>query len=217
MYRKNGTGDCVTDLRKPYDSSGRRRRAQLARAAVLDAAQSRFLSDGYAATTVAAIAGDAGVSVETIYKSFTNKAGLVSAIWERGLAGRGPLPAPQRSDQMQSTETDPRRIIQNWGQLTAEVAPRVAPILLLIRSAATDPDMARLLAATDRQRLRRMRHNASALAGHLRPGLTGADAADVLWTYSSPDLYDLLINRRRWSIRHYSQFITDAMITALLP
>lgn len=203
--------------RRPYDSSGRQRAAQLTRTTILDVAQARFLSDGYAATTVAAIAADAGVSVETIYKSFISKAGLVEAIWARGLAGRGPVPAPQRSDEMQSTETDPRRIIENWGRLTAEVAPQVAPILLLIRSASTDPDMARLLADTDRQRLRRMRHNAGALAGHLAPGLTVADAADVLWTYSSPDLYDLLVRRRRWTIRRYSRFVTDAMITALLP
>jgi AcrR family transcriptional regulator len=207
----------MTGTKRRYDSSGRRQRAQLARAAILDAARDRFLADGYAAATVSAIAAEAGVSVETIYKSFTNKAGLVAAIWERGLAGSGPVPAPRRSDHMQGTESDPRRIIQNWGRLTAEVAPQVAPILLLIRSAATDPEMARLLADTDQQRLRRMRHNANTLAAHLKPGMTVAAAADVMWTYSSPDLYDLLVLRRRWTIRRYSQFIAEAMIAALLP
>ena len=164
--------------KRAYDSSRRQLRAQRTRDAVLDAAQSRLLSDGYASSTIASIAADAGVSVETIYKGFTSKAGLVAAIWERGLAGRGPVPAPRRSDDMQRTEPDPRRIIANWGRLTAEVAPRVAPILLLIRSAAAnDPDMATLLAETDRQRLRRMRHNANSLAGHLKPGISSEQAA----------------------------------------
>ena len=204
--------------KRSYDSSRRRLQAQRTRHAVLDAAQTRLLSDGYAATTVAAVAADAGVSVETIYKTFASKAGLVAAIWERGLAGRGPVPAPQRSDELQRTESDPRRIIRNWGRLSAEVAPRVAPILLLIRSAAaTDPEMASLLAETDRQRLRRMRHNANGLAGHLKAGVTIAAAADVLWTYSSPDLYDLLVHRRRWGARRYGEFIADAITAALLP
>jgi AcrR family transcriptional regulator len=207
----------VTGPKRSYNSSTRQLRAQRTRDAVLDAARDRFVSDGYAATTIAAIAADAGVSVETIYKRFTNKPGVVAGIWERGLAGRGPVPAPQRSDDMQHAETDPRRIIRNWGHLTAEVAPRVAPILLLIRSAAADPDMAQLLAETDRQRLQRMRHNARALIGHLRPGVSVTAAADILWTYSSPDLYDLLVRRRRWGIRRYSDFIAEAMIAALLP
>ncbi len=205
------------DARRSYDSSRRRLRAQRTRDAVLDAAQVRLLAGGYGGTTVAAIAADAGVSVETIYKGFAGKAGLVAALWERGLAGRGPVPAPQRSDEMQRTELDPRQIIRNWGDLTAEVAPRVAPILLLIRSAAaTDPDMASLLGKTDLQRLRRMRQNATALAGHLKPDVTVAAAADVLWTYSSPDLYELLVRRRRWTLRRYGAFISDAMAAALL-
>src|SRR5947209_627879 len=128
--------------RRRYDSTRRRQQALRTRADVLDAAQRLFLATGYAATTIADIAATASVSVETIYKSFGGKPGLVRAIWERGLAGDGPIPASRRSDQMRMREADPRLVIQNWGVLTAEVAPRVAPILLLIRSAAAaDPDM----------------------------------------------------------------------------
>ena len=43
---------------------------------------------------------------------------------------------------MRASEIDARKVIQNWGRLTTEVAPRVAPILLLIRTAAaTDAEM----------------------------------------------------------------------------
>jgi AcrR family transcriptional regulator len=185
---------------------------------VLEAGRRRFLTEGYAATTVASVAGDAGVSVETVYKTFGSKSGLVSAIWERGLAGRGEVSAPERSDRMQSAVSDPREIIRSWGELTTEVAPEVAPILLLVRSAAaTDPDMSRLLAHTDHQRLERMRHNARALKGHLRPGVTQAVAAEIMWTYSSPDLYDLLVGRRGWSLARYGRFVTESMLGALLP
>jgi AcrR family transcriptional regulator len=208
----------MAEAKRSYDSSSRRRQAQRNYDAVLESGKRRFLADGYAATTIASVAADAGVSVETVYKSFGSKSGLVAGIWERGLAGRGDVPAPERSDRMQAAVSDPREVIRRWGQLTTEVAPEVAPILLLIRSAAaSDPEMARLLAQTDDQRLKRMRRNARVLEGHLRPGVTRAIAAEIMWTYSSPDLYHLLVERRGWSIRRYGKFVTDSLLSALLP
>ncbi len=205
-------------VKRRYDATGRQQQARRNRNAILDVAQRRFQADGYATTTVAAVASEAGVSVETIYKAFGGKSGLVTGIWERGLLGPGPVAFPERSDAMQRRESDPRAIIGNWGKLTTEVMPLVAPILLLIRSAAaTDPDMARVLADTDRQRLQRMRHNIQALTPHLRPGLTHAAAGELLWLYSAPDLFDLLVLRRRWSLRRYGRFVTDSLIGALLP
>jgi len=66
--------------------------------------------------------------------------------------------------------------------------------------------------------LTRMTHNARSLAKgrHLRSGITVAAAADVLWTYSSPELYELLVVRRGWSVERYGRFIADGMIAALL-
>jgi hypothetical protein len=53
-------------------------------------------------------------------------------------------------------------------------------------------------------------------AGHLRAGITLAQAADVLWTYSSPELYELLAVRRGWTAERFGRFVADAMIAALL-
>jgi len=144
----------------------------------------------------------------------------VRAVRDQALAGAGPVHAERRSDRMQASEKDPRQIIQGWGVLTMEVAPRVAPVLLLVRdAAASDPELAGLQAEMDAARLTRMTHNARTLleAGHLRRGITLAEATDVLWTYSSPELYDMLVIRRGWAVERYGQFIADAMIAALLP
>src|ERR1051326_9196370 len=101
-------------------------------------------------------------AADTVYKAFGGKAGLVRAIYERGLTGEGPIPAERRSDAMQAAETDPYAVVHRWGVLGAEVAPLVAPVHLLIRdAAATDRDMADLLRDSDRQRRDRMRHNAA--------------------------------------------------------
>jgi hypothetical protein len=91
-------------------------------------------------------------------------------------------------------------------------------MLLLRAAAATDPEMADLLAEAEGQRRRRMRHNARRLEqrGRLRPGIGLDFATDVLWTYSSADLYDLLVLRSKWSARRYGEFIGDSMVAALL-
>jgi AcrR family transcriptional regulator len=205
--------------RRRYDASGRREQARRTRETILKAAEHRFLDDGYAATTMATIAGDAGVSVETIYKAFGGKSGLVRSLYEQGLAGRGPVPAYQRSDQMREAAPDPVTVMREWGQLTAEVALTVTPIRLLMRSAAeTDPEIAALLAASDEERLARMRHHASFLEarGYLRDDVNVDHATDILWTCSSMEFYELLVIKRRWSPERFATFITEYMITTLL-
>jgi AcrR family transcriptional regulator len=206
--------------RRQYDSARRTEQARQTRAAILEVARRLFLRDGFAATTVAAVAAEARVSVETVYKAFGGKPGLVRAICDTALAGEGPVPAEARSDHLQLHESDPGNIVRGWGELTVEVAPRIAPIVLLVRSAAAaDPEMAGLLAEIEAARLSRMTGNARnlAAAGHLRRDITVEQAGEVLWTYSSPELFDLLVIKRGWPAERYGAFIAEAMIAALLP
>ena len=172
-----------------------------------------------AGTTIAAIAAESGVSPDTIYKGFGGKAGLVRAIRSEALKGVGPIPAEQRSDALHATTSDAKAIIGEWGRLTAEVAPLVTPILLLIRTAAaSDPAARRLMEEMDADRFARMADNARRLhaTGHLRRGISVDDATDVLWTYSAPELYELLVLRRGWTPQRFGRFAADAMIAALL-
>jgi len=209
----------AVNTRRRYDSSGRRERARQTRDQITGIARELFLSGGYADTTVTAIAAAAHVSVETIYKGFGGKPGLVRAIIEQGLAGEGPVPAEQRSDHVRDTEPDPRRILAAWGAFMAEVGPRVAPILVLARdAAASDPEVAVVIDQISAARLERMTVNARGLAraGHLRPGITVEQAADMMWACCSPELYDLLVLRRGWSPERLGQFIAEALDGALL-
>jgi AcrR family transcriptional regulator len=176
-----------------------------------------LLTDGYAATTMARVARACDVSVESVYKRFGGKPGLVRAVVDRALAGEGRTPAEQRSDALSAT--DPEVLFRGWAQLTAEVAPRVAPILLLVRAAAShDRELFELAGELDQTRRRRMTDNAGRLAaaGQLRPGLTVEHAADVLWAYSSPELYDLLVLRSSWELPRYARFVEDGLRAHLL-
>jgi AcrR family transcriptional regulator len=205
--------------RRRYDVSRRSRTAAKSRERILDVAQAKFLELGFGSTTIASIAETAGVSVDTVYKTYRSKAGLLRAIAERGLLGSGPEPAESRSDRLQQTEPDPVAIMTGFGKLAAEVAPRVAPMLLLIaRAADADAEVAELREHLDRTRLERMTHNAQQLfdRGFVRPGLSVEEVGELFWTLSSPEMYDLLVNRRGWTPERFGQFTAHQLAAAVL-
>lgn len=202
-----------------YDASGRRARAAERREQVLDIAGRRFLADGYGATSLAAIAREAGVSLEYLHKTFDGKAGLVRAIHERSLLGGGSVPAPERSDDAQASEPDARALAARFGAFTAEVAPLAAPLLLLIRDAAAggDATMTALRDEVQRERYDRMLHNARQVEarGFLRAGTTAERAADVFWALTGPELFESLVLRRGWSNEEFGRFVAGALAAVL--
>ncbi|MFQ4149585.1 TetR/AcrR family transcriptional regulator [Arthrobacter sp. LAPM80] len=206
--------------RRAYDARRRRELAEQSRRTVLARARELFLAHGFGPTTIAQIAHAAEVSPESVYKNFGGKPGLVRAIQEQSLLGSGAPPAEQRSDLAQLTATDPRALIEQLGSFTAEVSPLVAPIILLIRDAAAsgDADMADLLREVDDVRYRRMLRNAQQIAdrGLLRPGLGAQEAADIMFTCTTAELYENLVMKRGWSDQRYGTFIARTLEANLL-
>ncbi len=202
-----------------YDATRRREQARHIRQTIINAARHRFLQDGYTGTTIASIAAEAGASVDTIYKSFGGKAGLVRAMCEDALNGVGPVPAEQRSDAMQAAESDPARMLRHLGTLTTEIAPRIAPLLLLLATAAEgDPTLAELLIDLETARLTRMTQVARNLANktQLRAGRSLEEAAEIMWAYSSPELFRLLVLNRGWPPERYGEFVGESLVDSLL-
>lgn len=202
-----------------YDSTRRRQQAQQNRHAVLAAARRRFLAQGYAATTVAEIARDAGVSVETVYKAFATKAGVLKALFDVSVAGDDePIPMVQR-DVIQNVinATEATRKLEIYAEHLASTMPRSASVQLLARDgAASSPDAAEVWKQIRHETLTAMGMFATDLAdtGQLR--VSARQARDVLWTYHAPELYELLVLERGWSSGRYGKFIAQALIDALL-
>jgi AcrR family transcriptional regulator len=208
--------------RRPYRSATREDQAQRTRRAVLGAAHRLFLAGGFAATTVPAIAEAAGVSVQTVYKAFANKAGLAKAVFDVAMAGDDEQVTMLERSALRRVreEPDPRRMFGLYGRFISEVAPRHVPVQLVIRDAATtDPDARQVWDELQAERLRGMTMFARALhdAGHLRPGVSVNEARDVLWTYNSAELYELLVIGRGWSAARYGRWVAAALTAALLP
>lgn len=213
--------DAVKPQRRRYDSSGRQEQARRNRRAVIEAARASFLERGYGGTTLAAVAAEAGVSVETVYKAFGNKPGLLKAVIDVAMGDDEPVPMLER-DRVRGMreEPDPRRKLEMYGEFITQAAPRWVPFELLVRSAmGTHAEVAALWDQLQTERLTGMTFFANALAegGHLRRDVTAEEARDVLWTYNSAEVYDLLVLQRGWAPERYGRWVAAALIAALLP
>jgi AcrR family transcriptional regulator len=211
----------VVNPRRRYDSSRRRQQAQGTRLSVIDAARRLFLERGFAATTMPAVAAEAGVSVQTVYKVFGTKARLAKAVFDVSMAGDDePATILERPALARvRNEPDPRVMFQRYGEFLADVAPRHVPVQLVIRDAATsDPDARAVWDELQAERLHGMSMFARALheRGHLRRGVSAATARDVLWTYNSAEVFELLVLGRGWAAKRYGAWVADALIAALL-
>jgi AcrR family transcriptional regulator len=209
-------------VKRRYDATSRRQQAGATRERILTSARNHFLRDGYAATTMADIASGAEVSVQTVYKAFQNKPGLLKSLFDVAIAGDDdPVPLAARdSIAAVLSEPDPRRKIAMFAAMCAQIVPRAAPIQLLAgQVAAADPEISALHRQMREERLAGLAGFAAHLAEghHLNETVTVEQARDILWTYNSPELFDLLVNQRGWSIDAYRAHINATVAAALLP
>lgn len=206
---------------RTYDATRRREQAQENRARVLGAARARFLADGYTATTIPAVASDAGVSVQTVYKAFGNKAGLLKAVFDVAVTGDDqPIPVAERDQIKQiQAEADPRTKLRMYSEYFVQGAQRGVALGLLARDAASgDPAAAAVWDQIQQQRLTGMGQFARHLhaGGHLPADTAAEEARDILWTFTSPELWDLLVIQRGWTPTRYGHWLAGMLTAALL-
>src|SRR4051812_38483679 len=122
-------------VKRRYESPRRREQAAATRSEILAAAQRLFAAGGYAATTMAAIAAEADVSVKTVYLAYETKSGVLRALWHLMLRGeRDELPVGEQEwFRTVVAEPDPERQIRLTAHVSREVKLRIAGVLDLIR------------------------------------------------------------------------------------
>jgi len=204
-----------------YDSPRRREQAAATRRDILTAAQPLFERDGYAATTMAAIAAAAGVATKTVYVAYESKSGLLQALWNMLLRGDEDDAPVARREWYRAVldEPDPVRKLQFNARNARTVKERAGALMAVIRSAApTEPDIDALWERIqtdfhDNQRaiVERL-HDAEALC----PELDVARAADILWTLNHPDVWHLLVGRRGWSPAQWEAWFAATSCAQLL-
>jgi AcrR family transcriptional regulator len=210
----------VTHVKRAYDGSRRREQARARRLAVVQAARELFETGGFRQTTIAAIAKRAGVSSESIYKTFGTKAALAKAVFDLELAGDDEaVPIAERpAVQAIRDEPDVRRKITLFAEGLAQRQARSAAVQILIRDGRhVDDSLAPVWAALQREGLTGMtalgRHLLD--TGQLREGLTIEQVRDILWNYLAIDAYERLVLIQGWSQQRYSNWLAHTMVSAL--
>jgi AcrR family transcriptional regulator len=209
--------------RRPYDSRRRRAQAAQTRHDIETAADNLFRERGYASTSMPAIAAEAGVVVETIYRAFGSKAGLFKAVIEAALAGgseRAELPPAERpAIRAVIEEADPRRKLELYAATQPGVHGRSGPLYrVLVAAADTDPELKAVLDGMETRRLHGLGSLAGQLveSGELRSELSVEDARDLIWTLCSTPVHDLLVRERKWTSERYRDWLAAALKRELL-
>jgi AcrR family transcriptional regulator len=213
----------IVKPRRRYDSSRRREQAAQTRRDIEAAANKLFRERGYAGTSMPAIAAEAGVVVETIYRAFGSKAGLFKAVLEAALAGgseRAELPPAERpAIRAVIEESDPHRKLELYAATQPGVHGRSGPLYrVLVGAADSDPDLREVLDGIETRRL----HGLGGLAAQLgesralRSDLSVDDARDIIWTLCSTPVHDLLVRERGWTSQRYRGWLAAALRRELL-
>ena len=207
--------------KRSYVSPRRQQQAAATRRAILDSAQVLFERHGYSVTTMDAIAADAGVSLKTVYLVFETKARLLRAVWDLALKGdESDAPVADRAWyrqvlQQQNAERQLRSLARN----ACMVKTRIGAILGVIRDASPiDPEIHDLweLIQTDFHANQRTIVESLEQKRALAPGLDVDRATDILWTLNHPDVWLLLVGRRRWTAEEFEQWLGDSACSQLL-
>jgi AcrR family transcriptional regulator len=212
----------MSTSKRQYSSAVRDQQADETRRRIVAAAKDLLIEKGYSGTTVDAVAKAAGVSLQTVYNSVGGKPVVLKAAYDVMLAGdQDPIPINERPAVVaMRAATDPREALTRYARFAREINARVGPLLwvVLAQAAAGDEDLQEFAATTERERLIGSTGHAKHLATTfgLRPGLTPAAAADIIWTMSSPEVARLLVEQRGWSWTRYEHWLADTLTHALL-
>jgi AcrR family transcriptional regulator len=194
--------------------------AEATQRAIVEAAMRLFVQDGYHATSIGAVAAEAGVAVQTIYNAVGSKRDLLSRVLDFAAAGdRAPTPVPTFMAEQAEGEPDPRGIIDQLVEFWRGGLARTAPVFQVIRQAAAlDPEVAALERKRAEQRLRNYGHAARILdeRGGLRPGLSRDDAAAAIFSIGHPDLYRFFVFEQGWEPRRWAAWVQGCLYAALL-
>lgn len=213
--------------------ASRHERALATRRRILEAAYGLFRARGYAGTTMAAIAAEARVAVQTLYFTFHTKAAIIDEVvgaavsgFDRWVPPTGPVRAADRRQLREfhpwfrafEAEPDARRALELFIDAGTGIMERVAPMVSVMREASSDPEARAVSDVGEQRRVDSYGAIVRLLAkkqGGLRRGLTPRRATDLLLTLYSGETWHLL-RTRGWSTRELRDWMVEVLAQQLL-
>jgi AcrR family transcriptional regulator len=208
-------------VKRTYNSPRRAEQAAATRREILEAARRLFEQHGYAATTMAAIAAEAGVALKTVYVAFAAKSGVLRALWHVVLRGdEGEVPVADQPWYRETLdEPDPVEQLRLNTRNSRVVKLRVGAVGEVIRTAApSDPEIAALWRRIQSDYHANQRTIVESLRDKnaLDPALDIDRATDILWTINHPDVWHLLVGERGWTPEAYERWCFDSACEQLI-
>jgi len=199
--------------KRPYHSPLRQEQAQATRSRILDAALELFATSGYGATSVSAIAREAGVVAETIYAAFGSKRGILDGL----IARATPDEATVAIREAWAAADEPRAQLRTLAHGARSFWERHGRLAWAMRRGTGDAEIGDVW--TERSAGRRALFGA--LLGEwpndvLSKSLTPTEAADIAWAISSDEVYYVMVTERGWSPERWEAWLGDSLARLLL-
>ena len=198
--------------RETGEQSRRRTRARL-----VQAADRLFRERGYAATTVSAIAGQAGVSLQTLYLACGSKREVFRAAATAAAGGTEAEDWPEAVRAELTITTDTVTYLRAVARVVVAVTARTTLYRRLYREAATvEPALAEDWLAVQAQVQAALETVAAQIPSEsLRPELDADTIFLTLWTLASPEVYDAVIDRAGRTSAEFEHWLSTTLIAAL--
>jgi len=200
-------------VKRPYHSPKRERQARQTREQIVGAARRLFARDGFAKTTVEAIAREAGVSTQTVYASVGSKRGIVLALLDRMEIEGG----NEELRRELAASKDPRRQLRAIVRFNRRLFERGRDVLDVVMATRADADVEAFGRAGEARRREGQARwvRAWSEAGVLRADLDEGEAADVLWALTGPELYWLFAVNSGWSGSKFEEWLFGTLESQL--
>ena len=209
-----------TSRPRRYRSALRDEQASATRQRVLASAGRCFAAKGFTATTLGAIADDAGVSVETVQAHGPKKRLLLAALEAASAGvdgGRSILELPEARAVL--AEENARDGLLGLASFAAELNGRIGRLWQAMAAAAQgDPDIAAAHAGLQ-ERIRADFLTVARLLqqrGGLRTDLPVEDVALTLWLLTSPYQHEHLVVQAGWTAERYLAWLQRVLLEAAL-
>jgi AcrR family transcriptional regulator len=170
---------------------------------------------------MAAIAAEAGVAVQTLYLSFGSKTAILDTAFGHAIAGDDdPTPLLDR-DWMRKILDNPdgAKALADFVGVSAEIIARAAPLYMVIRSSAADPEVAALLEKNKAERHKQFRVLVEALATRrgFNAHLSVDDATAIVYVVQSEDTFAMYVNECGWSVEQWRAWTGRILLRELFP
>ena len=186
---------------------------------MITAAADLFATVGYSGTTMDAVAAASGMSVQSVYYNFGNKATLLQAAFDHAALTETGTPPPL-TDWYQAATAEPDADVALAALIvgTGEILAGTGPLTLAAAAAAPgDPAAADVHERNEGLRMMACKDLVQAVTVKrpLRHGITLEKAGDIVFGLLSPQLHYLLTGTRHWSYDDFIAWVTQTIREAL--